>query len=222
MNICCGCNKPVPQCTCSQEKRIAWETEARAEKQENIAGFEESIRAWKSKKGTMPAEEYEQELEWLEEGLKEWQAEPEHYEEYSFEIDDDILDTILTLWDKGYQTKFCCAGHPDGLSFMYIVFDYGYFFDFTNSGFDDNWKFQKSGTLEYYPSQKALRKMEKEGIDPYAHLCEQRDLLNQWVHQLPPARKMLPGEEIKGIWMRHRRTKKELEAAKQAAATVRS
>ena len=29
------------------------------------------------------------------------------------EIDDDILDTIKLLNDKGYTTEYCCAGHSD-------------------------------------------------------------------------------------------------------------
>lgn len=54
--------------------------------------------------------------------------------------------------------------------------------------------------------------MDKEGIDRYVHLCEQRELLNRWAHQLPSARKRKKDESIQGIWMKHRRTKKELEA----------
>ncbi len=217
MKVCYGCNKPVPQCVCSQEKRITWEKNARAEKEEALQYIQKERQELKAQKDKMSEAEYKEELKNLEEDREEWLNEPEDYKDYSFEIDDDILDTILTLWDKGYKTKFCCAGHPDFPRYIYIVFEYGYYFDFTNSGFDDNWKYASGCHLCYSPSMKAIHQMEKEGMDPYEHLCEQRELLNHWVHQLPPPRKLKKGEKVKGIWMRHRRTKKEIEAAKAAA-----
>ena len=41
------------------------------------------------------------------------------------EIDDDILDTIKILNDKGYKTTYCCAGHVDKSQpiHIYISFD---------------------------------------------------------------------------------------------------
>ena len=221
MKVCYKCNKPVPQCVCSQEVRIAWEKEARVEKEESWKYLQEYQQELKANKDTMPKEEYEMGLEYLKEDLETWEGMPECYEDNSFEIDDDILDTILTLWDKGYHTHYCCAGHPDRRYQIYIVFERGYYFDFTNSGLDDNWKYSDSCDITYFPTKKGLRKMEKEGIDPYEHLCEQRDLLNHWVHQLPHARKLEKGEQVKGIWMKHRRTKKEIDAAKAAAAAER-
>lgn len=217
MKICYHCRKPITQCECSQERRIAWEKAARAEKQQMWQHIQRERQKLEKEKPSMSEEFYLRELEYLEEDQEEWQSMPENYEDYSFEIDDDILDTILTLWEKGYDTRYCCAGHPDYPAFIYIVFCRGYYFDFTNSGLDDNWKYSGDCDLCYQPTQKALRQMEKQGIDLYEHLCEQRELLNRWVHQLPPARKREKDEQIRGIWMRHRRTKKELEAAKGAA-----
>lgn len=41
------------------------------------------------------------------------------------EIDDDILDTIKLLNDKGYRTAYCCAGHLDKSQpiLIYVSFD---------------------------------------------------------------------------------------------------
>lgn len=47
-----------------------------------------------------------------------------HHSKY-IEIDDEILDTIRILNEKGYVTEFCCAGHLDNINpvTVYIKFN---------------------------------------------------------------------------------------------------
>lgn len=42
----------------------------------------------------------------------------------AFEIDEEMIVAVDTLWKKGYMTEFCCAGHVFGTSLGgYIMFD---------------------------------------------------------------------------------------------------
>lgn len=166
MKVCYGCKKPVPQCTCSMEKRLSWEKDVRQEKEQAVKKQLQYIEDLKQHCDEYSKEEYAQEMEWMEESLEECQQMEEYYEDYSFEIDDDILDTILTLWDKGYGTRYCCAGHPNSVNNIYIAFDGDYYFDFTNSGLDENWKYSIFGSLDYHPTQKRCAKwIKKASID---------------------------------------------------------
>ena len=63
------------------------------------------------------------------------------------EIDEDMVPIVNMLQSKGYSTKFCCSGHPDGLyggywgTYVVIDMDYESFAELNPYIFDYEWDY---------------------------------------------------------------------------------
>lgn len=67
----------------------------------------------------------------------------------TFECDDKIVDSIILLNEKGYETKFCCSGHnDDDVLAPYVSFDPNvYWVDRLNVNHPDNWECTMKGYI---------------------------------------------------------------------------
>ena len=176
MNICAKCRKPQAQCTCTPEEKACW---ARA-MEDKYAFQQKKIRSV-----------FRHQLERMAAELERLGDCPTYEQVHCIEIDDAIWPMIELLWQKGYGTRYCCAGHPEQGSYsMYISFDQPYFFDFTTEDFGEGWSYTRTGFQGLYFSVTArlLRQLKKTGEDPGAYLEKQRAKLLHFVQNLPPAR----------------------------------
>lgn len=181
MRICAKCSCPVSECQCPEEYKRQWERHARANWEEDMA----------MTKRNNPDYDISQDP---------YFKAPPLYEDRSFEIDDDIWPVIRILWDKGYQTRYCCAGHPNFPFSFYIAFSQNYYFDFTKDDFVEGWSYTRiTPTLRFTISSKMKKRMEKEHIDFYEYLEKQRAFLLEWVKRLPPAQQVKNSERLPGI-----------------------
>ena len=194
IKICKECKHPIEQCSCSNERKQQWKEVRSQELLNDIKRIENSI------------EFTEDRLTHKDEILRKYQQQMAElcYEKNSFEIDDDIADVIFTLWEKGYRTSFCCSGHPENENYgLYISFAQDYYFDFTAFPFEAGWAYTRySGNcIRLNVTQKLRKLLSENGIDLTEYFLHQRELLKEWVNQLPPARiadryENLPGLKI--------------------------
>ena len=183
MKICCGCENPVPSCTCSDEVKKRW---AR-----NI------LEKWNIDQRVQEYFKYDPEER--KRRLQMIPTETPLYCNNSIEIDDDIWPIINILWNKKYATVFCCAGHPEnGETSFYISFLTSYYFDFTTIDFPKGWSYTRTSrqpTLYFSMTDEIRRALKKADIKPAVYLCREREKLLRWAEQLPEAklhRKSLP------------------------------
>lgn len=172
MLVCSLCRKPVDNCICTEEKKKSWEDEVNWKYDDCKKNHPELLRP---------------------------DARRITFSDQYFEIDDDIADIIFSFWDKGYNTKFCCAGHLEERSIdMYITFAKPYFFDFTKAGFEEGWTYINL-TLRYRPTQKMIKAIKEHGEDPYDHLIKQRKFLYEWIRSLPSSKLLDWNEKVPGV-----------------------
>ena len=95
------------------------------------------------------------------------------------EIDDDILEHIRLLNEKGYYTEYCCSGHLDDIWFRpYITFKDFYDFETQPKFFEYN---KRLNGLYYIV--KWENKTDSEWRNQIA--TESRKELLDWIKQLP-------------------------------------
>ena len=194
MKVCQNCCWPVEQCQCTaQEKSHAlWERTEVLERlidqyEVKIRSLQDDLEIFR----TFPEEKdaviqvYEKEKTVL-----------DYHKEHSIEIDDDFVDIIQTLWKKGYDTYFCCSGHPEKQDYgLYITFANDYDFDFTSLPLKNGWLYSRrneygepSYSLYYTMPPSVKKKLGEKKKVMTAYFLEQRALLAQWIENLPPAR----------------------------------
>lgn len=194
MKICKDCCYPVEQCQCTpQEKSYhQWKRQAALEewlescdvKIRSLQDDLEIFRTYPEEKAAI-IQEYEKEKSAL-----------DYHQENSFEIDEDFAEVIPMFWKKGYDTRFCCSGHPDKEQYsLYITFAQDYEFDFTDLPLKNGWEYHRRNeygepcySLYYTMPPSVKKKLQKENRDIEAYFLEQRNLLMQWVQSLPPAK----------------------------------
>lgn len=193
IKICKECNYPVEQCQCSIERKQEWENIRTQELISKVQSIERDIVWTKQQLATRDTvlQNLQQDIDVL------------CYErQNSFEIDDDIADVIFALWEKGYNTRYCCSGHPERLYYgLYISFAQDYYFNFTTFPFEEGWEYTRySGhCLRFSMTNKLARQLSGNGIDLTGYFLHQREQLKKWVDQLPPARSAERYESLPGI-----------------------
>ena len=186
MLICSVCRKPQSQCSCTLEEKATWAREMKLDyeyQQDKIRhmfrGQPEQIEARLKRLGEFPT-----------------------YEQVNcFEIDDDIWPVIKILWEKGYGTLNCCAGHPErGVYNMYIAFDRPYFFDFTIEDFGEGWSYTRTRfcALYFSTTTRLMRRLKKNGEEAGAYLEKQRKKLLHFVQNLPQATAISADQRLPG------------------------
>ena len=127
VKICKVCKLPVDQCQCSNKIKEDWKKEQARILHERIADLDAEIL--RERELISHRKDMQEKIQRNRNALR--------YENNSFEIDDDIADVIFTLWEKGYDTRFCCSGHPENQDYgLYISFAQDYYFDFSHTDFD--------------------------------------------------------------------------------------
>ena len=97
VKICQSCKFPVDQCQCSNVTKENWQREQtrillkRIDHLDAVTSHKKDLLSHK--------EDIEKKIKQDRDRL--------NYENNSFEVDDDIADTIFVLWEKGYDTCFC-------------------------------------------------------------------------------------------------------------------
>ena len=194
MKICKICGYPEIQCQCTQQEKNAWLWEYQASLEECLEQCEVQIRNLQDEIeifGTYPEEkaaiiqEYEEE-----------KAKLDYHMENSFDIDDDFAEIIPMLWAKGYDTRFCCSGHPEKQEYsFYIAFANDYDFNFTSLPLTKGWRYCRRNeygepcySLYYTMPTSVKNRLKKGNQDLTAYFQEQRKILTQWIQNLPPAR----------------------------------
>lgn len=105
--------------------------------------------------------------------------------EFYQNIDDEMVETIIILNDKGYVTCACCSGHPENE-------DYGMYIAFGKGGFPPREFLDKYQNLKYYHSvgtvyAKVPRKEDKETKERV--LYKAREEILQLAKELPKREK---------------------------------
>ena len=97
IKICKVCKLPVDQCQCSNKIKEDWKKEQARILHERIAYLDAEIL--RERELISHRKDMQEKIQRNRNALR--------YENNSFEIDDDIADVIFTLWEKGYDTRFC-------------------------------------------------------------------------------------------------------------------
>ena len=175
MEICSVCRKPQNQCACTPETKAKWEHQMELYREHEKERIQYVFR-------NQP-DEIPKRMEML-------KRRPTYEQCHCFDIDDDIWPIIELLWQKGYGTRYCCAGHAERKMYsMYIMFDLPYFFDFTTEDFGEGWSYTrtKHQALYFSVTSRLMRQLKKTGEDPGEYLEKQRRKLFDFVKKLPQA-----------------------------------
>lgn len=192
MKICKNCCYPVEQCQCTQQEKNAWHWEHQVALEGWLEQCEVQIRNLQDELEIFRT--YPEEKAAIIQKYEEEKVALDYHQENSFEIDDDFAKIIPMLWEKGYDTRFCCSGHPDQEEYkFYITFAHDYEFDFTTLPLKNGWSYCRhvystSYSLYYTMPSSVEKKLKKDGKDIEKYFLDQRALLTQWIQNLPPAR----------------------------------
>ena len=192
IKICKVCKLRVDQCQCSNKIKEDWKKEQARILHERIADLDAEIL--RERELISHRKDMQEKIQRNRNALR--------YENNSFEIDDDIADVIFTLWEKGYDTRFCCSGHPENQDYgLYISFAQDYYFDFSHTDFDKGWVYTRySGhCLRLNLTMKFREELVRDGIGISEYFLHQRELLKKWVQDLPPARLAHREESLPGL-----------------------
>ena len=119
-----------------------------------------------------------------------WNLDCECISRYGVEIDDSIVDIIVTLNKKGYRTNYCCGGHGRALDELYINFNKWHCPEIIVSDIGKFWKYTKSDATIRVKLPKEFRSKSKEEIEEF--LVERRKELKAWADRLPASKNPYP------------------------------
>ena len=201
MKICRGCCYPVEQCKCTEHEKNQWLWKRENELFEWVEHYDMKMLGVQTDREIFRAQPEEKAARI--QACEENKGALDYHQTNSFELDDDFVEVIQTLWSKGYDTCFCCSGHPDKKEYnFYVAFTQDYEFDFTTLPFKSGWSYCRGGKDRrsfafYYQIPKNERRKRK-GADLDQYFVKQRDAFIEWVNQLPPARIANHNQKPKG------------------------
>ena len=109
-----------------------------------------------------------------------WSTDCSHKEGYKVEIDDSIVDIIISLNKKGYSTLYCCGGHDRVPDDIYISFNRWRCPSIEKFNINENWKYTEYNATLRATTPRSIRTVEQSR----EFLRDRREELREWLKRI--------------------------------------